>query len=107
ILDTLQGKSVHEQEVPFEIPQTGRRGFARRLSCPLIDDRGVVVGGLCIVHETTDQKHAETTAEIHRRAEERLKFLSEAGMLLSGTLDYQKVLELVIDLTSRHFGAWA
>src|SRR3954447_24604189 len=31
ILDPLQGKTVCEQEVTFDIPDTGIRGFARRL----------------------------------------------------------------------------
>ncbi|HUP56967.1 MAG TPA: GAF domain-containing protein, partial [Bdellovibrionota bacterium] len=41
------------------------------------------------------------------RAEERLRILSEAGMLLTSTLDYGDVLSQVISLTTRHFDAWA
>src|SRR6185295_7893145 len=98
ILGPLDGKVVEEPEVPFEIQETGRRGFVRRLSCPLISDSGEVVGGLCIVHEITEQKFAESEVAIRRRAEKRLKFLSEAGMHLSTTLDYARVLELVVQL---------
>ena len=106
ILDPLQGKQVPEREIPFEILQTGKRGYARRLASPLRDETGAVVGGINIVHEITDRKEAEDEIAVRRHAEERLKFLSDAGMLLSGTLDYELLLKRIINLVTRHFKAW-
>jgi PAS domain S-box-containing protein len=107
ILEALKGNTSEEAEIPYDIPETGRKGYCRRLSCPLRNEEGEVVGGLTIVHDSTEHKRARDEVLYRRRAEERLRFLSEAGMLLSGTLDYQKVLDLIIGLTSEHFSAWA
>src|SRR5579885_2331410 len=74
ILDPLEGKPVEEVEIPFEIPQTGKRGYVRRLASPLRDEANRVVGGINIVHEITDRKEAQDEVAVRRRAEERIKF---------------------------------
>src|SRR5271170_2896397 len=40
ILDTLAGKPASEKDVPFEVPQTGKRGFVNRRAASLRDESG-------------------------------------------------------------------
>jgi PAS domain S-box-containing protein len=107
ILDPLEGISARADDLPFHISENGRQGFVQGLCCPLRDEQQRIVGGLAVVREITERKIAEKEVRRLHRAKARLRFLGEAGMLLSGTLDYDAVLKAVMDLTTVHFEAWS
>jgi PAS domain S-box-containing protein len=53
---------------PFSVPQTGYEGFFEGHYYPLYNDQGAVIGGLCVVRDITDQRHAyELAHEAHQR----------------------------------------
>ncbi|HUP56506.1 MAG TPA: PAS domain S-box protein, partial [Bdellovibrionota bacterium] len=70
ILDPLKGKVCAPSVVPFDIPDTGKRGFVQRYSCPLRDEHNNIVGGLSIVREVTEHRLAVEEVERLNRAEE-------------------------------------
>jgi PAS domain S-box-containing protein len=68
-LDAISGQTVVAETRPYNIPETGCSGFFDGYYSPRHDEKGVVVGGVAIVRDVTDRKHAEATAiEAHRLA---------------------------------------
>ena len=68
-LDALAGKTVVAENLPYNIPETGRSGFFNGYYSPRHDENGVVVGGVAIIRDVTDRKRAEASAmEAHRLA---------------------------------------
>lgn len=66
--ETLAGKRSVSRNRTFSVPQTGYQGFFEGHYYPLYDDEGVVIGGLCVVRDITDQRHAyELAHEAHQR----------------------------------------
>jgi two-component system cell cycle sensor histidine kinase/response regulator CckA len=57
--ETLAGRSLDLSDRPFEVPETGRKGFFDASISPLVDETGAIVGGVALVHETTGQKKLE------------------------------------------------
>ncbi len=68
LLEALAGRSVVVENRPYAIPQTGRAGFFEGYYSPLRDERGEVVGGIAVIRDITERKHAEGLAnEAHQR----------------------------------------
>lgn len=66
--ETLAGKRSVSRNRTFSVPQTGFQGFFEGHYYPLYDDEGAVIGGLCVVRDITDQRHAyELAHEAHQR----------------------------------------
>jgi len=66
--ETLAGKRSVSRNRSFIVPQTGYKGFFEGHYYPLYDDAGAVIGGLCVVRDITDQRHAYDLAhEAHQR----------------------------------------
>ena len=66
--ETLAGKRSVSRNRSFSVPQTGYQGFFEGHYYPLYDDEGAVIGGLCVVRDITDQRHAyELAHEAHQR----------------------------------------
>src|SRR5688572_4609754 len=66
--ETLAGKRSVSRNRSFTVPQTGYKGFFEGHYYPLYDDAGAVIGGLCVVRDITDQRHAYDLAhEAHQR----------------------------------------
>jgi PAS domain S-box-containing protein len=65
----LAGKSVVSEKRPYAIPQTGRKGFFEGYYSPLRDADGEVIGGVGIIRDITERRHAE---ELAREAHQRL-----------------------------------
>jgi len=63
---------------------------------PIYDERGVVVGASKIARDITERK----------RASERAAFLTEAGAVLAGSLDYQTTLKAVAALAVPVIADW-
>jgi PAS domain S-box-containing protein len=59
MLRVLAGEAVTLRDRPFEVPETGRKGFFEGQFSPLTDESGAITGGVAIVHETTDRKNLE------------------------------------------------
>jgi PAS domain S-box-containing protein len=59
LAEVLAGKPAWTRDQPFDIPEKGRQGFFDCSYSPLRDESGRVVGGLGIIHETTDRRRLE------------------------------------------------
>src|SRR5262249_54331042 len=68
LLEALAGRTVAAENRPYAIPETGRAGFFKGYYSPLRNERGEVVGGIAIIRDITERKHAEESAnEAHQR----------------------------------------
>jgi PAS domain S-box-containing protein len=68
LLEALAGRSVVAENRPYAIPETGRAGFFEGYYSPLCNEGGEVVGGIAIIRDITERKHAEEWAnEAHQR----------------------------------------
>ena len=56
--EALEGKTAITRDRPFRTP-AGRQGFFEAAYSPLKNSRGEIVGGLGIIHETTERKRVE------------------------------------------------
>jgi PAS domain S-box-containing protein len=57
--EAMAGRTATSPEYKFEIPLTGRKGWARSEYTPLRDSSGAVIGVLGTVHDLTQQHEAE------------------------------------------------
>lgn len=55
----LAGESAVLREFPFQVPSTGRTGWALDVCSPLRDHRGEVIGVIGLVQDITDRKQTE------------------------------------------------
>lgn len=55
----LQGETVRSGDVPFMVPQTGRRGWVTGVYSPHIDSTGKIVGVVATVFDISDRRRAE------------------------------------------------
>src|SRR5262249_20864282 len=62
LLEALAGRTVAAENRPYAIPETGRAGFFKGYYSPLRNERGEVVGGIAIIRDITERKHAEESA---------------------------------------------
>jgi PAS domain S-box-containing protein len=68
LLEALEGRSVVAENRPYAVPETGRAGFFEGYYSPLYDERGEIVGGIAIIRDITERKHAEELVnEAHQR----------------------------------------
>lgn len=66
--DALAGKTAISENRPYTVPETGRAGFFEGHYSPLYGNSGEIVGGLCIIRDITDRRHADDVAqEAHQR----------------------------------------
>jgi PAS domain S-box-containing protein len=66
--DALAGKTTISENRPYTVPETGRAGFFEGHYSPLYGNSGEIVGGLCIIRDITDRRHADDVAqEAHQR----------------------------------------
>ena len=68
LFEALAGRSVVAENRPYAVPETGRAGFFEGYYSPLRTEAGEVVGGIAIIRDITERKHAEELAnEAHQR----------------------------------------
>src|SRR5262244_1903509 len=68
LLEALEGRSVVAENRSYVVPETGRAGFFEGYYSPLRNEDGQVFGGIAIIRDITERKHAEELAnEAHRR----------------------------------------
>jgi PAS domain S-box-containing protein len=70
---TLAGAEPETLDFPYQVPQTGRSGWASQISTPLRNSKGEIVGVIRTVHEITERKRAE---EALRQSREQLRGLA-------------------------------
>jgi PAS domain S-box-containing protein len=70
---------------------------------PTFDKSGQPDGWVAVVLDLTDRKRVE---EALRESEHRLRFLSEAGRLLTSSLDYERTLKAVAELAVPALADW-
>ncbi len=120
----LLGEGYSYPELPV-ILRSGRPGYVHCRHTPLFDEEGKVVGGLGVIRDVTEEKEAKDRAEqlkaeleskvrertlelenaLHevQKRERSLKFLAEAGVILSSSLNYSKIVSNVLKLTTDYF----
>ncbi|NQT20365.1 MAG: PAS domain S-box protein, partial [Planctomycetes bacterium] len=59
IRNTVQGKATVRPAQPYEVLETGRRGFFESAHFPLYDAEGRITGGMAVIRDVTDRKRAE------------------------------------------------
>jgi PAS domain S-box-containing protein len=73
----LKGEVVKSPAIPFEVAETGAKGFTEQTNVPIYNERKAIVGLLAVVRDVTDQKKMlDELAELRRlvaenRANER------------------------------------
>ena len=68
LFEALAGRNVVAENRPYAVPETGRAGFFEGYYSPLRNEGGEVVGGIAIIRDITERKHAEELAnEAHQR----------------------------------------
>jgi PAS domain S-box-containing protein len=89
----FQGETLHI-EYPSPAPVQGVHGVRRStFFLGIIRDVTLLVALRCEIEQRT-------------RAEQTLRFLSDAGVLLSSSLDYKETIEHVLTLATEHFDGW-
>jgi len=58
-LDALAGKTVVARDGAYVVPSTGEQVIVESHFSPLLDDSGVIIGGLAILRDVTERKRAE------------------------------------------------
>ena len=61
--DAVRGKASMQQVKPYDIPETGRRGYFESAHFPLYDAEGRIVGGMAVIRDVTERKRAEEEIE--------------------------------------------
>lgn len=83
LLEALAGRSVVAENRSYAVPRTGRVGFFEGYYSPLRDEGGEVLGGIAIIRDITERKHAEELAnEAHLRlseSEEQYRLLFQSN----------------------------
>ena len=79
----LRGESPGPVEFPFEVRQTGSRGWASDLTAPLHNSQGTIIGVVGVVNDITDRKRAELdlrelNESLETRVEQRTLELADA-----------------------------
>ncbi len=92
----LAAPTASEREFPFTADGPPRY-FDLHLS-PLVSSGTVVTGWVAVLYDITRIKTAETAAVEARSVAETLR---EAGLILSSTLDFQKISSVILDLLQR------
>ena len=92
----LQGLDVQERTVGYRVHATGEVRWSVVRASAVRDDDGRVAFAVNVFHDVTQ----------HKRAEERSRFLAEAGELLSSSLDYERTLAQVARLAVPRLGDW-
>jgi PAS domain S-box-containing protein len=68
----VQGEASKRSVMPFDVPETGQKGWFESVHFPLIDADQNVVGGMAIILDITKRKKAENELQEHRENLEKL-----------------------------------
>ncbi|HEX3281490.1 MAG TPA: PAS domain S-box protein [Pyrinomonadaceae bacterium] len=74
----LQGFTATSHNTRYIVPQTGRQGFYKGHYSPLRNEQNEIIGGVAIIQDITERKHAEAAAQ---QAHKRLTFHVENSPL--------------------------
>jgi len=75
IEEALRGKVSRAPDLPYSIPQTGKRGWCDGDFVPLRDDKGQIVGAIVTVRNVTERKRREE--ELHQLSSRLLQLQDE------------------------------
>ena len=101
----FNGETI-ELEYPSPTPIHGVHGIRRSTFHPIRDEMGRITSLLAIICDVTLIAALRAEIEQRKRAESRLQFLSDAGIVLSSTLDYDATLKQALRLATEHFDGW-
>jgi PAS domain S-box-containing protein len=93
--EALAGREATSFDRPYVVPESGQEGFFEARYAPLYGERGQIIGGLAVIRDVTERKHAE---------EERARLLREqaARAEAEATAEMVKRVQLVSDTALAH-----
>ncbi len=91
----LRGETVSGEEFEY-LRGDGSRSFLSVNAAPIRDQNGRMVAGVVIFSDITERK----------RAEARLRYLADAGTVLSGSFDYGAALQRLVQLAVPEHADW-
>jgi diguanylate cyclase (GGDEF)-like protein/PAS domain S-box-containing protein len=91
--ETIAGSTTNIIERPYTNAYTGEPGFMEMFFAPLFGEGGSIIGGLSVVRDITERKHAE---EILCRQHEYLLILQEMALRLSGKEELEGFFEDIL-----------
>ncbi len=91
----LRGETVSGEEFGY-LRGDGSRSFLSVNAAPIRDQNSRMVAGVVIFSDITERK----------RAEARLRYLADAGTVLSGSFDYEAALQRLVQLAVPEHADW-
>ena len=92
----LAGETAAERVVLYRIRATGEERWSTVRATPVLGDDGRVEAAVNVFHDVTER----------RRAEEAVRFIAEAGVILSSSLDFETTLASVARLAVPAIADW-
>jgi PAS domain S-box-containing protein len=101
IKSALEGESVKSDVLPYEVPQTGKSGWASSAYSPLKDTNGEIIGAVAVIRDMTESK---LTQEHIQNQLTRLKALRQIQFAASASLDMNVAFEVLLDQVTTKLG---
>jgi PAS domain S-box-containing protein len=99
----LAGEPVETIDFPFQVPWTGRCGWASDASAPFLDSKGAIVGVIATVRDITERRQTEAEKAVLQAQLQQSQKLESLGTLAGGVAhDMNNVLGAILSLASAH-----
>jgi len=72
----LEGETVRSGDVPYHVPQTGKKGWVTGVYSPRIDYNGKILGVVATIHDISERKRSEQKV---RESEEKYRSIFNAA----------------------------
>lgn len=86
----LEGHIMISELYQYDVPETGRKGFATSVRSPLYDETGQITGGLCVIRDQS--------------LDHQVELADQASLEILETLDRPAVIEKCMKTATELFG---